>query len=68
MAVYKREGSKYWRVRFQLQGKSVNRRTHATTRHAARQIEAALCAQLLRGESLAPAVTFPLSEETCRRP
>ena len=38
MAVYKREGEKYWRVRFQWKGESVNRRTYATTRHAAHQI------------------------------
>jgi hypothetical protein len=68
MAVYKREGEKYWRVRFQWKGESVNRRTYATTRHAAHQIEAGLRAMISRGESLAPAVTFPLSEEMCRKP
>ena len=68
MAVYKRAGSKYWHIRFQWKGRRINKRTYATSRHSAHQIEAGLRAMLSRGESIAPVITFPLPEEMCRRP
>jgi len=68
MAVYRRAGSKHWYIRFSWHGEQIHESSRSTSKRHAERLEAGLRARLARGESRAPAMTFPLPEAICRRP
>src|SRR5438132_5975523 len=47
--IYKPKGRKHYRIKFQLNGKTIQKRTRVTTAKAARAIEASLRLELEKG-------------------